>query len=152
MPKLLAARAAQYVMEAEFVFSFDDTIVPVSGGTPIVGTSEVDFGKTNIVATVVPAINLPQGAVIVGGSLTTETAFDTASFTVSVGDSGSAARYLAAADRKAPATVALLTPGYRSEGENLTMTITNADVCTAGKATLRVLYITTGRANEANPN
>lgn len=152
MAKLISTRGAQFVMEAEFVFNFDDTIVPVSGGTPIVGTNEVDFGKTNIAATVVPAINLPQGAVVVGGSLTVETGFDTASYTVSVGDSGNAARYLAAADRKAAAQTALVPTGYRGEGENLTMTITNADVCTAGKATLRVLYVITGRANEVNPN
>lgn len=152
MAKLTAARAAQYVMEAEFVFNFDDTIVPVSGGTPIAGTTEVDFGKTNIAATVVEVLNLPMGAVVVGGSLTTDTAFDTASYSVSVGDSGNAARYLAAADRKAAAQVALVPTGYRGDGENLRLTITNADVCTAGKATLRVLYVVTGRSNESNPS
>lgn len=152
MAKLTAARAAQFVMEAEFTFNFDDTIVPVSGGTPIPGSTEVDFGKTNIAATVVEVLNLPMGAVVVGGSLTTDTAFDTASYNVSVGDSGNAARYLAAADRKAAAQVALVPTGYRGDGENLRLTITNADVCTAGKATLRVLYVITGRANESNPS
>ena len=87
MAKLLAARGAQYVMEAEFVFNFDDTMVPISGGTAISGTTEVDFGKTNIVSTVFDVINLPAGAVVLAGSLTVETAFDTASYSVAVGDS-----------------------------------------------------------------
>jgi hypothetical protein len=145
MSKLIATRGAQYVMETEFVFNFDNTMVSVAG-------AEVDFGKTNIVSTAFDVINLPAGAVILAGSLTVETAFDTASYSVAVGDSGNAARYLAAADRKALGVTALVPTGYRGDGENLRVTIINADVCTVGKATLRVQYITTGRANEVNPN
>lgn len=151
MSKLIAARGAQYVMEAEFVFNFDDTMVPISGGTAISGTTEVDFGKTNIVPTVFDVINLPAGAVVLAGSLTVETAFDTASYSVAVGDSVTPARYLVAADRKALGVTNLVPTGYRGDGENLRVTIVNADVCTTGKATLRVQYITTGRSNEVNP-
>jgi len=146
MSKLIAARGAQYVMEAEFQFNFDDTMVPVVGGL------DVDFGKTNIVSTAFDVINLPAGAVILAGSLTVETAFDTASYSVAVGDSALATRYLAAADRKAVGVTNLVPTGYRGDGENIRVTIVNADVCTTGKATLRIQYITTGRSNEVNPN
>lgn len=152
MSKLISARTAQPVMEAEFVFNFDDTMVPLSGGTAIVGTSEVDFGKTNIAATSFGVINLPAGAVVLGGALTVETAFDTASFAVVVGDTAVANRYLTTADRKALGTTNLVPNGYRGDGENITIGITNADVCTTGKATLRVQYITTGRGVDTNPN
>lgn len=146
MSKLIAARTAQFVMETEFVFNFDDTMVPATGGLA------VDFGLTNIASTVFDVINLPAGAVVIGGSLTVDTAFDTASYSVKVGDSVNDARYLGAADRKAAGQTALVPTGYRGEGENIRVTIVNADVCTTGKATLRVQYITTGRANEVNPN
>ena len=149
MSKLIATRGAQYVMETEFFFNFDDTMVSKVG---TVDGAELDFGKTNIVSTAFDVINLPAGAVVLAGSLTGETAFDTASYSVSVGDSVTPARYLAAADRKALGVTNLVPTGYRGEGENIRVTIVNADVCTTGKATLRVQYITTGRANEVNPN
>lgn len=145
MSKLIAARTGQYVMEAEFTFNFDDTMVSVGG-------TEVDFGKTNTAATSFDIINLPENSVIVGGELVTETAFDTASYAVVIGDSATADRYLASADRKGAARVALVPTGYRTTGANLRIGITNADVCTAGKATVRVQYVITGRANEMIPN
>ena len=40
MAKLKATRQAQYVLEAEFTFNFDDTVINTSG-------VEVDGGKTN---------------------------------------------------------------------------------------------------------
>lgn len=145
MSKLIAARTGQYVMEAEFTFNFDDTMVSVGG-------TEVDFGKTNTAATSFDIINLPENSVIVGGELVTETAFDTASYAVVIGDSATADRYLASADRKGAARVALVPTGYRTTGANLRIGITNADACTAGKATVRVQYVITGRANEMIPN
>jgi hypothetical protein len=145
MSKLISARTAQFVMEAEFTFNFDDTMVSVAG-------QEVDFGKTNISATSFDIINLPENSVIIGGELVTETAFDTASYAVTIGDSAVADRYLASADRKGAARVALVPTGYRTSGSNLRIGITNADVCTAGKATVRVQYVIAGRANEVNPN
>lgn len=145
MSKLLAARTAQYVMEAEFTFNFDDTMVSVAG-------TEVDFGKTNIAATSFDIINLPENSVIIGGELVVETAFDTASYAVVIGDATVADRYLASADRKAAARTALVPTGARTSGANLRMGITNADLCTQGKATVRVQYVVAGRANETNPN
>ena len=145
MAKLIASRTAQYVMEAECTFNFDDTMVNTVGTT-------LAFGAANTAATSVDIINLPAGAVVVGGSVTTETAFDAATFNITVGDSGSANRYLGTTDRKGTGISALVPTGYRGDGENLRLTFTAADVCTTGKMTVRVEYIQTGRANEANPN
>lgn len=148
MAKLIAARTAQYPMVAEFIFNFDDTMVPVSGGTAIAGTTEVDFGKTNIAATIFRVIPLPIGAVVTRGEVITMTAFDTASYAVTVGDSGSATRYLGSTDKKGTGVTALVPTGYIGEGEDIRIAITNADVCTTGKMAVRVEYIINGRVSE----
>lgn len=150
MANLTATRGAQEVLNASFVFNFDDQMVPVSGGTAIAGTTRVDFGKTNIIATAFDIINLPLDAVIISGELTVETAFDTASYAVIIGDSASTNRYLSTADRKAAARTALTPTGYRSLGEPLRITITNADVCTTGKATVRIQYVIHNRSTVNN--
>jgi hypothetical protein len=90
--------------------------------------------------------------VVVGGSLHVETAFDTASYAVIIGDADDTDRYLATADRKAAALTALVPTGYVSTGQNIRITITNADVCTTGKAHVRIDYIIPGRADDVNPN
>lgn len=145
MAKLNAARGAQYVLLSEFSFNFDDTMVSVAG-------SEVDFGKTNVASTVFEIAKLPQGATVVGGEVVTETAFDAATYNISVGDSGSATRYMAATDRKGTGRTALTPTGYVGDGENLRITVAAADVCTAGRATVRVQYVIAGRVNEAVTN
>lgn len=150
MANLIATRAGQEVINSSFVFNFDDQMVPVSGGTAIAGTTRVDFGKTNIVATALDIIQLPVGAVILSGELVVETAFDTASYAVIIGDSASTNRYLTTADRKGAARTELTPTGYRSLGEPLRITITNADVCTTGKATVRVQYVIDNRATINN--
>jgi hypothetical protein len=150
MANLTATRGAQEVLNASFVFNFDDQMVPISGGTAIAGTTRVDFGKTNIIATAFDIINLPLDAVIISGELTVETAFDTASYAVIIGDSASTNRYLSTADRKAAARTALTPTGYRSLGEPLRITITNADVCTTGKATVRIQYVIHNRSTVNN--
>lgn len=140
-------RTAQRPVTAEFTWNFDDTMVPATGG------AAVDFGKTNTSATTFEVINLPRDSVIISGELVVETAFDTASYTVVVGDSSVADRYLAAADRKAAARTALVPTGYRNTGGlNLRLGITNADTCTTGKATLRVTFVIDGRADEVYPS
>lgn len=139
MAKLIATRTSQYVMEAEFSFNFDDTMVNTAG-------AEIDFGKTAINAAF-DIVRLPAKAVVVGGAVTTDTAFTSAAFTVSLGDAAVPARYLAAADRKAVAAVPLLTPGFRTDGEPVRLTI-NSAASTAGKMTVRILYVVGDRANE----
>lgn len=141
MAKLIASRTAQYPLVAEFTFDFDDTMTAVNGAT-------VDFGRTNTASTVVEAIPLPPGAVVIGGAVDTHVAFDAATFNVTIGDSGSANRYLATTDRKAVGTSPLVPTGYRGTGENLRITFQAADVCTAGRMTVRVMYIVANRAQE----
>ena len=141
----IKARSAQTVLSAELAFNFDDTMVDVTGATK-------DFGLTNIVATTFEVINLPQGAVVVGGDLTVSTAFDTASYAVVVGDVDVPNRYLATADRKGVARTALVPTGFASDGQNIRVGITNADVCTTGKARLTIEYMVPGRANETVTN
>lgn len=141
MAKLKATRQAQYVLEAEFTFNFDDTVINTSG-------VEVDGGKTNVAATAVDIIELPYGATIVGGEVVTDTAFDAATFNVTVGDSGSANRYLGTTDKKGVGRTPLVPTGYVSAGQAVRLTFTAADVCTTGKMTVRVLYTVEGRGNE----
>lgn len=145
MAKLIAARGAQYVMAEEFIFNFDDTMLDVTG-------VEKDFGKTNIASTVFEVANLPQGAVVVGGDVITDVAFDAATYNVSVGDAGSATRYMAATDKKGTGRTALTPTGYRTDGGNIRITVVAADVCTTGRMAVRVQYITEGRVNEVNPS
>lgn len=150
MSTLIKTRTAQYPLVAEFTFNFDDLMVPLSGGTAIAGSSNVDFGVTNIAATSFGVINLPVDAVVIGGELAVETAFDTAAYAVIVGDATTTNRYLATADRKAVARTALVPTGYVSDGGVITIGITNTDVCTTGKATLRVMYTIRDRGNETS--
>lgn len=144
MAKLLTAtRGAQYVKEIEFAWNFDDTMVNTSGVS-------CDMGKTTITsANTFEIAKLPVGATVLGGELVVYTAFDTAAYTMTIGDSTTADRYLASADKKGVARTALTATGYVGTGQNLRMTITNADVCTTGAAVIRVWYTTAGTANEA---
>lgn len=143
MSKKIASRTAQWPLVAEFTVNFDDTMVNSVGNT-------VDFGKTNLggAAGIFSVIPLPPGAVIIGGSLVTDTAFDTAGLDVTVGDSSVANRYLASTDVKGAGLVALVPTGYKGIGENIVLSFSSDDVCTAGTLTLRVHYIVTGRSNE----
>lgn len=143
MAKLIAARTAQPVMEAEFILNFDDTMVSVAG-------TEVDFGKANIASAAFDIINLPVDAVIVGGEVVTDTAFDTAGYDITIGDADVANRYLASTDVKGTGRVALVPTGYRVTGP-VRLTRVSDDVCTAGKLSVRVLYIQEGRGTEVNP-
>jgi hypothetical protein len=148
MAKLLASRSAQYLMEAEFTFNFDDTIVNAAGVTKTFGSVFTD-------AVDVAALNLPEGAVVVGGEAVVEVqGVGPTAYTVSLGDSVSATRYLSAFDLKGAvgARTALTLTGFRTT-ENLRLTI-NSTVAnaSAGKATIRVFYVQPNRANEVNPN
>jgi hypothetical protein len=140
MAKLIASRTAQWPLVAEFTFNFDDTMVTTTGTT-------VDFGKVSL-AGVVDIIPLPPGATVISGEVIVTTAFDTAGFDITVGDSGSAARYLGSTDVKGLGRTALVPTGYKGTGENIRLTFASDDVCTTGKATIRVMYTVENRANE----
>ena len=145
MAKLKTTRGSQYPLVAEFTFSFDDTMVDVAGATK-------DF-KT-VGSTVVDAINMPAGAIIVGGEVVTETAVaGSTAYNVSVGDSGSTTRYLGVTDKVTAGRTALVPTGYVGTGEQIRVTVSpTVAAATAGKVTVRVAYIIRNRINEAQPN
>ncbi len=143
MSKLIAARTAQTVLEAEFRFNFDDTMVNTAG-------NEVDFGKVNLggAAGSFMVIPLPIGATVLDGEVVTDTAFDTAGFDVTFGDTSVANRYLASTDLKGAGRQALTPTGYVGNGENLVLGFSSDDVCTAGKMSVRVRYTVQNRVSE----
>jgi hypothetical protein len=142
MAKLIATRTAQWPLSAEFTFNFDDTMVTTTGTT-------VDFGKVSL-AGIVDIIPLPIGATVIGGEVVVHTAFDTAGFDVKIGDSTDDDRYLASTDVKAAGVTALVPTGYVGTGQNIRLTFASDDVCTTGKATVRILYVVEGRSNEVS--
>jgi hypothetical protein len=141
MAKLIPARSAQTVLAAEFTFNFDDTMVDVNGVTK-------DF-KT-VGSTVVEPINLPPGATILSGEVVTDVAVTgSTAYNISVGDSGSATRYLGVTDRVAAGRTALVPTGRVGDGENLRVTVSpTVAAATAGKVTVRVLYTIRDRWSE----
>lgn len=138
----IKARSAQEVLSAEITFNFDDTMVNTAGVTK-------DFGLTAITAAdLYDVIPLPMGARVIGGAVTRTVAFDTAGYTVSVGDKTSIARYMAGTDVKAVGSTSLVPTGFISTGEAIRISITNVDVCTTGQAVVRVDYVIANRVSE----
>lgn len=147
MATLKAARSAQYLLEAEFTFD-------IAAGDQMANTSGVVTPFKAATGTVFDAINMMQNATLVGGEVVVETASNDsgASATIAVGDSNNTTRYLAATNIKAAGRTALTLTGYRGQGENLRITLANANGdATAGKVTIRALFAVQGRANEVVP-
>ena len=144
MATLKASHTAQKPLVAEFTFNFNDTMADVAGVSK-------DFGATMTAAIVhsFDIVKLPVNSVIIGGSVTTVTAFDTAGYDVIVGDSGTANRYLASADLKGAGHVALVPTGYVNTGAlPIRIGVSTDDACTAGTMTVRIQYVVKGRADE----
>lgn len=145
-----ATRGAQPVMSAEFAFSFNDTMKDTAGALKTFGSVFTDAGVFEV-------INLPQGAVVVGGELIVEEAgVGPTAYTAAVGTSASAAALLAATTLLSAAgtRVALTGLGLAAvDGKNVRVTIASTVAnATAGKFRLRVNYTTDGRITEVNPN
>lgn len=142
MAQKLATRGGQYPITAEFTFDVaNDTMKNTSG---------VDDNFKVVGSHVFDAILLPTNAIVVGGEVVTETAVSgSTAYNVSVGDSGSATRYLGATDKVAAGRTALVPTGFVGGGEQVRVTVapTVADA-TAGKITVRVSYIIRNRVNE----
>lgn len=143
MSALITTRGAQYPLVAEFTFDFDDTMVNTAGNS-------VNFGAANLggAAGSFDIINLPPNAIVIGGDISTDIAFDTAGFDVIVGDSVDTDRYHATADLKGLGRVPLLVTGYLGVGNKIRLNFTSDDVCTTGRMTVRVLYLIRGRVQE----
>jgi hypothetical protein len=140
MALLRKTRGAQYPLLAEFKFTITDTMSMTDGVTKA-------FSVAAPVADVIP---LPPNAVVIGGDMTVEAVSDeTGTATIAVGDSASAARYLAATNLKAAARTALTLTGFRGAGEDIRITLANQNGnATAGRVSLRVLYIIQDKHNE----
>lgn len=136
-----ATRGAQRLLVQEFTFNWDDTMLDVNGVSK-------DFN--DVESKVFEIMNLPDQAVVVGGEVVTNIAFTgSTAYNISIGDSGSATRYLGATDKTTAARTALVPTGYIGSGENIRMTVSpTVAAATAGQVTVRVQYIITGRENE----
>lgn len=143
MSVLKATRSAQWPLVASFTLNFNDTMLNTSGVSK-------DFGAATVAATnVFEVINLPPGSVVIGGDWTTETAFDTAGWDLTVGDSTTGDRYLSSTDVKGTARTPLVPTGFQNvTGLNIRISVQCDDACTTGKGTLRVEYIVEGRSSE----
>lgn len=157
--KLFATRGSQNVQVAEFVCSFDDTMVDTSGATKTM--SAITTGD------IFKAISLPPGAVIIGGELQVEVqGVGPTAYTVAVGRSADGAAFteaslLAATDVKTAVgtrtaltlTDADVNPGFQSAQYNdvYIQIVRSVAVATAGKFALRVMFVTRGKVNEAYP-
>lgn len=141
MSALKKNRTLQYGLWAEFTFSIGDTMINTSGNADAFDT---------VASHVFDVIGLPPNAIVVGGEVVTETAFvGSTAYNVSVGDSGSATRYLGATDKTTAARTALVPTGYVGAGEDIRLTVApTVATATAGKLTVRVNYVVRGRANE----
>lgn len=145
MATLKKNRSAQYPLVQDFTWTFGDAMLNTAGAL-------VNM-KAAGSATFEP-IGLPPGAIVTGGELVVNTVSnDTGAATVSVGDSASAARYLAATSVKAAGRTALVPTGYNGLGEDLRITVANANGdATTGSYTLRVQYVIAGRSQEVQTN
>jgi hypothetical protein len=142
MSVLLKQRGAQYPLTTEFVFNFSDTMVNTAG---------VSGDFKSVAAPAFDVIGLPANSIITGGDIVVETAYAGPTVaTVSVGDSASAARYLAATTLLSAGRTALVPTGFNNVDAlpvRITFSITVA-AATAGKAVVRVTYITRDKTNE----
>lgn len=136
-------RAAQRVMAAEFTFDVaNDTMTNSSG---------VSDNFNTVASHIFDVINLPIGAVVIGGEVATETAVSgSTAYNVSVGDPTTANRYLNAVNCVAAGRQALVPTGYfNANGEHIRVTVApTAATATAGVITVRVLFAIRNRAEE----
>lgn len=112
----------------------------------------VDFTYASVpdTATAYPALDLPVGAIVVGGDLTVTTAWNTGTTaTLAIGDATTSNRYLAATDLKTAARTPLVPTGFtHTSAENILKALTAlvGTAASAGAARLRVDYIVKGRS------
>jgi len=151
MAKLFPTRGAQYLMNSEFIFNFNDTAVDS------VSVTLKTFGSVFTDAIVLDCINLPPSAQLVGGDLIVETAgVGPTAYTAAFGVPGNAAIYLAASSLLAAANTryAFLTTTLLGSitGLNVRMTIASTVAnATAGRFRATIQWKIDGRMNEATP-
>lgn len=113
---------------------------------PIVAVQQVDYTST-----AEDAVTLPVGARVLGVNFYTDVAWNSAtSAAISVGDAGSATRYINAQDIKTLGSeTAVQAVGYSyPSGGQIKVAVANVGAPTAGSGTLIVQYVIDGRAND----
>ncbi len=118
---------------------------------PLVAEATISVAEMNETGVAIAAIQLPGGAVVTGGAVIVDTAFDAATATVNVGDAAVGNRYKSAVNVVALGLTALVPTGYVSDGKPVVVTPTFADAVTTGSLRLQVTYMVGDRANEAQP-
>jgi len=136
-------RVSQDVQASIFTFNFEDTMVTKAGGS--CGCRAATTGAANVFE----IMTLPKGARVVGGQFERLVAFDTAGYTVLIGDSGDTDRYLASADLKAAGSSDLLKLwGSGTQTNTIEMSIANTDACTTGQGRVTVLFVIDDKGQE----
>lgn len=161
MTKKVANRTAQYPLVAEFSMNWNDwaidsvsTVKKTLCSTTATSTDPTEPGLTAGTNLVFDAIPMPLGAVIIGGTVQVETAFNgTGTNTMSVGVSGADTAFVTTANMEAAGITAFTLTGILpmrcNAGENIRLTFANGGAdATAGKVRVRVQYTIDGRANE----
>lgn len=148
MAALKATRSSQWSQVGSFTFdiSLGDTLANTAGTVVAIGAVAG--------AQAFDAIKLPKGARVTGGQITVVTVGnDSGAQTMSVGDSGSATRYLGATSIKSAARTALVPTGYTGTGEDIRLTFSNnTGDATTGKVVVDVIYVIDGKADNVVPN
>jgi hypothetical protein len=111
--------------------------------------AKVDFtfgtGKNVSAVAVYPAIDVPEGAIVIGGYVNISDA-TTSTVDVNIGDGGLSTRYASAVDGAALGLTALTPTGYiYTTADTIDVAITVATATDAGTAELVVLYVVDGR-------
>lgn len=111
--------------------------------------AKVDFtfgtGADVPIIGVFPAIDVPEGAIVVGGYVNISDA-TTATVDVNIGDGGLSTRYASAVDGAAVALTAIVPTGYKyTAADTIDVAITVANSAAAGTAELVILYIVENR-------
>ena len=169
MAKLNAARTAQYILSAEFVFNYNDYVTDsvdlvkktFGSSTALADPASLVSGLTAPAGLVFDCINIPQGATIVGGEVIVETALAGAGAgaTLSLGIAGSTTALVNAMDLDAATAgsrtaLTLAAPLVATAGTSLRLTSAGltAGGAAAGKVRVRVEYTIDGRSMEAITN
>lgn len=108
----------------------------------------VTFGTGNDIAVqgTYPAIDVPEGAIVVGGHINISDA-TTATVDVHLGDGGVTNRYADNIDGGATGLTALTLTGYKyTAADTIDILVDTADPAAAGQAEVVVMYIVDGRA------
>lgn len=125
--------------------------ISLQSGRQLSAWATVDFSYADLVSgAAAAAVKLPVGAVVVGGAVVVQTAWNSAtSDALVVGDSGTANRYKSSFSIAATGRTALVPTGYQalSTTRELQVVWTGVGAApSAGAARLEVEYIVPGRA------